>query len=859
MESFFTKKEVQSTNIGKSNSCAICGLYGNSTTPRLKLQGQFKKQIMIVGESTNALDDERGILWEGKEGRLLKKTLEGHGIDVDVDCITINACCCFSDKPITTIQIDACRKNLLKAIQDYKPVLILALGIGAVQSLIGHRWKKKLDSIQRWRGLVIPDQEFKALICPIFSPQYVIDKFKNKEVEVIWNSDIARAVETLTKSLFPIYDTPEIEIITDLSILDSITSGVVSIDYETTGLKPHGAGHKIICVSVAISENHCYVFVMPKTPSERKPFINLLNNCAVKKMAHNMKFEEAWSFVRLKQSVTNWYWDSMIASHILDNRTGISGLKFQTYVNFGVVDYDSEIAPYLHTSDDSLGANGINRIEELIQSPEGLNQLLTYCGLDTIYQYRLARLQIIEINKRKLKDAYTLFHNGMLALARAEQQGIRIDTDYVEQTTDSISKDISKLEVSLFQSKFYKDWQRVSKGVPNINSNPQLSNYLYKILQIKPIKETKSGNYGATDEDALGQLNIPELNIILKIRQLKKLKDTYLGAYAKEQVKNYMHPFFNLHTVVTYRGSSDSPNFQNVPKRDKEAMKLVRTAIYPRPGNQLMEIDFSGIEVSIAACYHKDPVMIDYLVHDKDMHGDMAKQIFMIPNYDKNLSEHYLLRQAAKNGFVFPQFYGDYYKNNVQELLKWTKLSPTNKIKEGTGILLPGGESISTHLIRNKIKTITDFENHLKEIEYDFWNNRFKVYGTWKKKWVAEYRKTGYFRTFTNFILSGEMNQKHVINYPIQGTGFHCLLWSLIQTDKIMISDNWGTKIIGQVHDSIVLDVVPDELKIITKSIVDITTNKLAAHWDWLIVPMRVEADLGGIDEPWSCLKKYKI
>ena len=163
-----------------------------------------------------------------------------------------------------------------------------------------------------------------------------------------------------------------------------------------------------------------------------------------------------------------------------------------------------------------------------------------------------------------------------------------------------------------------------------------------------------------------------------------------MEAFEREQVKGILHPQFNLHNVISYRSSSDSPNFQNMPKRDKEIMKIVRSAIYPRRGNMLMEVDFSGLEVSIAACYHKDPVMMKYLTSDhSDMHGDMAQQIFLIKDFNRDLPEHKNLRQAAKNGFVFPQFYGDYYKNNAIGLCQWVSL-PQTTWKTGQGSQLPG-------------------------------------------------------------------------------------------------------------------------------------------------------------------------
>ena len=85
----------------------------------------------------------------------------------------------------------------------------------------------------------------------------------------------------------------------------------------------------------------------------------------------------------------------------------------------------------------------------------------------------------------------------------------------------------------------------------------------------------------------------------LQIRKLEKIKGTYLEAFVREQTDGFIHPFYNLHNVRTYRSSSADPNFQNIPKRDKESMKICRRAILPRPGHMLVEADFSALEVNI--------------------------------------------------------------------------------------------------------------------------------------------------------------------------------------------------------------------------------------------------------------------
>ncbi|NIS13857.1 MAG: hypothetical protein GWN12_18860, partial [Thermoplasmata archaeon] len=82
----------------------------------------------------------------------------------------------------------------------------------------------------------------------------------------------------------------------------------------------------------------------------------------------------------------------------------------------------------------------------------------------------------------------------------------------------------------------------------------------------------------------------------------------------------------------TFRSSSDSFNFQNIPIRDLELARLIRQAIIARSGHRLVEIDYSGVEVHVAACYHQDPTMLEYLEDkSKDLHRDMAMEIFKLP------------------------------------------------------------------------------------------------------------------------------------------------------------------------------------------------------------------------------------
>jgi DNA polymerase len=405
VNSFFSKKEVESTSRpdGRRLSCTACGLYIKCKSPKMQPYGEFKKGILNIGEAPGEQEDERDKPWQGKTGRLLQQAYKEVGIDLFEDCLNINAAWCRpmdekgNNRTPTSNELDNCRRFVLQTIEKYKPQIIVLFGNSALYSIIGHRWKKDLNGITQWRGWRIPDRDFNAWICPTFHPSY-IERSEGGE-KAVWMHDL-EAIADLVDVALPDYNEPKVDFIEDLSILETPDFGKnsimfmphVSIDYETTGKKPHAEGHRIVSVAVADTVDHAYAFLLPQTRVERRPLINLLANDKIAKIAQNMKFEEAWSVVRLKQPVASWGWDTMLASHNLDNRESVTGLKFQTYVQFGIIDYSSEIEPYLKPKDKKNG-NAINRIFELLKLPGGKEKLLLYNGLDAIYTFRLATLQ----------------------------------------------------------------------------------------------------------------------------------------------------------------------------------------------------------------------------------------------------------------------------------------------------------------------------------------------------------------------------------------------------------------------------------------------------------------------------------
>lgn len=284
MQGFFTKEETQSVERpdGKTYSCVSCGRYKNSTVPKMQPFGENRLGILCVGNFPTK-DEEHA--FQNSDGHYLRLVFAKIGINLFEDCLNVNAVRCYDAELPTEFQTSCCRKLLLHTQRSAQPKVIILFGIDAIRSVIGKRWKGDIGSIEKWRGLIIPDQDLKAWVCPVYNPKDV-NANEKKEMEVIWMQDLKKAL-AMVKVPFQKDKPFEIDYIEDLSVLNKIKSEIVSFDYETTGIKPHAKGHRIVCASVADSADHVFTFMMPETRQERQPFINLLTRDNIGKMAHN--------------------------------------------------------------------------------------------------------------------------------------------------------------------------------------------------------------------------------------------------------------------------------------------------------------------------------------------------------------------------------------------------------------------------------------------------------------------------------------------------------------------------------------------------------------------------------------------
>lgn len=452
-------------------------------------------------------------------------------------------------------------------------------------------------------------------------------------------------------------------------------------------------------------------------------------------------------------------------------------------------------------------------------------------------------------------DAMRFWMDVQLALAEVEETGIRVDVDYLTAAERECTEKLRAAEAAVRDDPNYRAWQRLYGERANIGSSDQLAGLVFGSLGYTAKRKTESGDRDAADESAFEGIDLPIVKHYFTAAKLRKCRDTYLAGIRREMVRHpdglyYVHPGFNLNTVSSFRSSGSDPNVQNQPVRNKMAAEMIRRCFVPRRGHCLVEIDYGQIEVRLAAQITGDQNLIDYVRDEsRDMHRDMAMQIFQIPRE----AVHKSARQSAKNQFVFPAFYGSYYANCAPEI--WGAL-------DEWPIQLADGTPMREHLRRLGITELGDcshggdprrgtFGHHLKTIEEDFWGNRFRGYAQWKKSWYDAYLRDGGFITPLGFATNIPLNRKQVCNFIIQGTSFHCLAWAMTVVVRRLRKMRMRSRVIAEIHDCMVLDVHPAERDAVIDLCHHVMTVEIHDAFKWLTVPLSAEAECCPIDRSW--------
>jgi len=702
-----------------------------------------------------------------------------------------------------------------------RPRVIVPMGVSAIQGTIGHRLEGRIKNTKptAFIGTQIPDQEMQAWICPTESLLYMLENERKTDLQDIFRQNISEAVARASMPLPP-KPNLNLELIQDpwqavdfLKALhtDSLKHGFeVGFDYETTGLKPHAEGHQIVCASVGW-EDRCAAFPMFQDARFQDTWKALLTDPDVGKGAHNAQFENMWTHHCLGYWVEGWSFDSCLDAHIIHNGRP-SSLKYEVYTRTGILGYDMAMNKYLESEE--KGCNSFNRI---LEAP--IEDVLEYCGMDSRYMMEVRSQQRADLAKwRPQMIGSRFFLNASIALGKTSDWGMCIETEKMETAFQKLSVQIEASEKAAYGC---PEVVAMGDGF-NLASTKDLGELVSKLGY-----KTKT-----VDKEFLKTVDSPFVDHLLEARKLRKARDTYFAQYRRESVNGVIRGTFNLAAARTYRAGHQDPNLANIPKRDEVLKKAIRTIYKPRLGNIIKEYDYGQIEVRIGACYHKDKNMLKYVTDPStNMHTDAAMDLFFRGSPAEVRKPE---RQAAKNGFVFPSFYGSSAEQTYIGI--WKQIEPETK----------------EHLKGHGIQGREDFKFHVQAVEKILWEQRFPGYAQWKRDIFQDYKRRGYVELYTGFRCLGPMGYTDATNLQIQGSAFHCLLWTILQIEDKVRAISGRSSIVCNIHDALVVDMHPEDEAEIDRLVWEYGTQKVREKWPWIITPLIIESERSAVNGSWA-------
>ncbi len=444
--------------------------------------------------------------------------------------------------------------------------------------------------------------------------------------------------------------------------------------------------------------------------------------------------------------------------------------------------FDISIAHYLMFPDirrslDLLSSQylniNINEENESV-STEISDRLVENCCQKVDVISRLAIILEEELNRNNIISLYNNIEMPLtLVLSKMEINGISLDKSYLQKLELELKESLLRLtnEIYIIAGKEF-----------NIASPKQTGEVLFEELNLsKKPKKTKSGQY-STSEETLVKLKgtHPIIDKLLEFRSMNKLQTTYVSTlpkivYSKTQK---IHTTFNQAVASTGRLSSVNPNLQNIPIRTAQGMKVRKAFVPSNKNHSILCADYSQIELRIMAALSEDAEMVKAFNNGIDIHSATAAKVYNV---------------------------------SVDEV---DKIMRTNAKSVNFGIIYgisAFGLSQNIGISRNEAKNIID--------EYFV---QFPAIKKYMDSIISKARKQEYVETYykrrrylpninsRNAVIRS-VAERNAINAPIQGTAADIIKIAMIEIQKELINQNMQSKMILQVHDELVFDMLNDE------------------------------------------------
>ena len=557
--------------------------------------------------------------------------------------------------------------------------------------------------------------------------------------------------------------------------------GFVAFDTETTSLTPSTT--QLVGVSLAIKPGKaCYVPVGHVDPSstggeglfsdESKPprqikpaeLINglkaLLADPAILKIAHNLKFDMQVLGQFGLEIIS--YDDTILMSYALG--AGLHG--------HGLDELALKHLQHKMISFDDMTGTGRNRIT-FDRVP--LDKATDYAAEDADYTLRLWTLLKPLVAQQHVTRVYERIEKPLIPVVAAmERAGVRIDPAILKAQSGGLAKRLQALEEEIHKL----------AGHPfNVGSPKQLGDVLFGEMGLQGGSKGKTGSY-STSVDVLEPLAEQGHEVVAKVldwRGLSKLKSTYTDALP-EQIDpktGRVHTSYSMVGAATGRLSSTAPNLQNIPIRTEDG-RAIRRAFVAADGYELMSVDYSQIEMRLAAEMAGVEALIQAFHDGADIHAITASQVFDIPLKDMTPEKR---RQAKAINF------GIIYGISGFGLAKQIGTTPGEAAEFIRQYL------DRFHELRDWMEATKAFARQHGFVETLF-GRRVHIAGIHEKTAVRR-----------------NAAERQAINAPIQGTAADIMKRAMIRVPPALEADGLKAKLLLQVHDELVFEVPLKEIE----------------------------------------------
>ena len=535
-------------------------------------------------------------------------------------------------------------------------------------------------------------------------------------------------------------------------------------DHSEIGLSLEAQGEEAMTArfqGVALTFGDEAVYIpMPDFEQDMRGVLTLLeplfSNPATTIVSHDIKRD----MVILRRFGVEWtapYFDTSVAHYLLSPEmkhdlptVALAFLKFKTY------DYE---------------LTATQRKKAVVRTPEEAARVATERSTVAL---RLKPLLEEALKKEELLELYKTIESPFIpVLAGMEFEGVRIDVKALEAMSDTLTRRLHDLESQAFA---------MAGKAFNVGSPMQVGEVLFERMNIDPsAKKTKSGAWSTTEEILEKYApKHPIVQLILDIRGLKKLLTTYVDSLPQliNPHTGKIHTTFNQIVTATGRISSTNPNLQNIPVRTEDGREI-RRAFIADPGDLILSADYSQIELRLIADISGDPGMIEAFNEGADIHRATAAKIYHEP-LDAVTDTQRRNAKTANFGIIYGiSAFG---------------------LSERLGI----SRAEAKELIEGYMLTYPRIKQYMEEC----------VVGAREKGYVTTVKGRKRFLpdiTSRNAGLRG-WAERNAVNAPLQGSAADIIKMAMIEIDAEIRRRGLRSRMILQVHDELIFNVVPDEL-----------------------------------------------